>query len=85
MEQGTETVFAGHLLHERHEEHVVVNGKVCLLEDWSKLKLVWRNLVVTSLARNAEFESANLKILHECLYSVRNGTEIVVFHLLVLC
>ena len=62
----------------------MIDGEVGLLEDRSKLKLVGGNLVVTSLARNTEFEGTNLKILHESLNTIEDSSEIVVFHLLVL-
>ena len=84
MEQGAEAVLAGHLLHERHEQHVVVYGQVGLLEDGSQLKLVGSHLVVTGLTGDAQFEGADFQILHEGLYTVGDGAEIVVFHLLVL-
>ena len=72
------------LLHERHEKHVMVDGEVGLLKDRSKLKLVWRNLVVTCLARDAQLQSLDLQVFHEGLYALGDGTEIVVIHLLVL-
>ena len=62
----------------------MINGEVGLLEDRCQLKLVWCYLVVASLARNAEFESLNLQVFHECLDTLRDGTEVVVIHLLVL-
>ena len=85
MKQHAEAVATCHLLHERHEQHVMVNGNVHLLEDRSQLELVGRNLVVTGLAGNAKLESLNLKILHESLHALRDGAEIMVVHLLVLC
>ena len=33
VEQYTETVLAGHFLHQRHQHHVVVDSQVGLLED----------------------------------------------------
>ena len=62
----------------------MVDGKVCLLEDRSQLKLVGRNLVVACLAGDAQFESLDFQILHESLYTLRDSTEVVVVHLLVL-
>ena len=85
MEKYAETVMASHLLHQAHQEHVVVNGKVGLLEDRCQLKLVWCYLVVTGLARNTELKSLDFQILHECLNTLRDGTEVMVVHLLVLC
>ena len=85
MEKYAETVMASYLLHQAHQEHVVVNGKVGLLEDRCQLKLVWCYLVVTGLARNTELKSLDFQILHECLNTLWDGAEVVVVHLLVLC
>ena len=85
MEKYAETVMASHLLHQTHQEHVVVNGKVGLLEDRCQLKLVWCYLVVTGLARNTELKSLDFQILHESLNTLWDGAEVVVVHLLVLC
>ena len=84
MEQYTETVTAGYLFHQAHEQHVLVVGKIAFTEDGSTLKLVGSHLVVASLHRDAETVSLNLKIFHEGLYAGGNLTEIMVVHLLVL-
>ena len=52
VQQHAESVVAGNLLHQRHEQHVMVDSQVALLEDRSQLKLVGSNLVVTRLHRN---------------------------------
>ena len=72
VEQTSESVLSCHTLHETHDEHVVVYGKVCLFVYRSKLKLVWRNLVVASLAGDTKFKCLNLHVTHEILYTFRN-------------
>ena len=62
----------------------MVNGKVSLLEYRSQLKLVWCYLVMTCLTRYAQLKSLYLQILHEGSHTLRDGTEVVVVHLLVL-
>ena len=84
VEQDDEAVLARHLLHQRHQEHVVVDGEVAVLEDGGKLKLVGGHLVVAGLAGDGEFEGLHLQVLHEALHAVGDGAEIVVVHLLVL-
>ena len=84
VEKHTEAVVAGHALHERHEQHVVVDGQVALLEDRGQLKLVGCHLVVACLARDGQFQGLNLEVLHEGLHAVGDGAEVVVVHLLVL-
>ena len=84
MEKGAEAVLACHLLQKRHEEHVMVDGEVHLLVDWSQFKLVWCYLVVTCLAGYSQLEGLHLKVFHECLHTVGDDSEVVVIHLLVL-
>ena len=84
VQQYAEAVLAGNLLHNRHQQHVVVNGQVGLLEDGSQLELVGSHLVVTGLNRNTQFQSMNLQILHKGLNALGDSTEVVVVHLLVL-
>ena len=63
----------------------MVYGKIAFLIDWCQLKLVWCHLVMTGLARDTEFERLYFQILHESLHTLRDGSEIMVVHLLVLC
>ena len=84
VKQHTESVLAGDLLHELHEQHVVVHRKVGLLVDGGELKLVGRHLVVSRLARNAQLQGLYLEVFHERLHAVGDGSEVVVVHLLVL-
>ena len=85
VEQAAESVLAGNTLHERHEEHVVVDGKVCLLEYRGYLKLVRGYLVVACLAWDAKLKGCYLKLTHELCDTLGDDAEVVVFHLLVLC
>ena len=84
VKEHAETVLMGHTLHQTHQEHVMVNGKIALLEDRRQLKLVRSHLIMAGLTRNTEFESLYFQIFHECLHALRNSSEIVVVHLLVL-
>ena len=85
MEQTAEAMLARHVAHERHDEHIVVDGQVTLFVDRGELELVRGDLVVACLDRNAEFQRLDFQLLHEGCHSLRNGAEVVVFHLLVLC
>ena len=84
VKQYLEAMLAGNLLHQAHQQHVVVDSQVGFLEDRSALKLVRSDLVVTSLAGNAKLQSLNLEVFHEGLNTLGNGSEVVVVHLLVL-
>ena len=84
VKQHTETVLVSHTLHQTHQEHVVIYCKIALLIDRSQLKLIRSHLVMAGLARDAEFECLDFKILHESLHTLWDGSEIMVVHLLVL-
>ena len=84
MEQHPEAVFVGHLLHQAHQQHVVVDRQVAFLVDGSQLKLPRRHLVVARLAGNAQLQGLRLQVFHEGLDAFRDGAEVVVVHLLVL-
>ena len=84
VKEHTETVLVSHTLHQTHQEHIMVYGKIALLIDRCQLKLVWCHLVMAGLARDAEFKCLDFKILHESLHALRDCSEIVVVHLLVL-
>ena len=62
----------------------MVDSQVALLEDGCQLKLVGSHLVVACLDGNGQLQGLNLQVLHESLYAVGNGAEVVVVHLLVL-
>ena len=84
MQQYTETVIAGNIPHQSHHQQVVVIRQVTFLKDGSQFKLVWSDLVVACLDRDAEFESLYFKFGHKAQDALWNDTEIVVIQLLVL-
>ena len=62
----------------------MVDGQVTLLKHGSQLELVGRHFVVTCLNRNTQFKGLDFQIFHKSCHTGRDGTEIVVFELLVL-
>ena len=84
VEQYAEAVIAGDTLHQRHQQHIVIDGEVALLEDGGELELVRGDLVVARLTGNGEFEGLDLEVFHKGLHAVGDGAEVVVVHLLVL-
>ena len=62
----------------------MVDGQVRLLKDRSQLKLVRSNLIVTCLTRNTQLECLNLQVAHKGGHTLRDSSEVVVVHLLVL-
>ena len=85
MQEHSEVVACGNLAHDGHQELVVVVGEVCLLVYRSQLKLVGSDLIVACFERYAEFQTLILQIAHKGEYSLRNGSEVVVIELLILC
>src|SRR5574344_596774 len=84
MQKDAESMAASHFFHNAHDEHVLIDCKIGFSKDWSKLKLVRCNFVVTGFHRYAQTMSLNLKIGHESLDTRRNLSEIVVIQLLIL-
>ena len=65
MQQHPEIMTAGDLVHDGHQQLVVVVGQVALLVHRSQLELIGSHLVVTGLDRNAQFQAFVLEIGHE--------------------
>ena len=84
VQQHPELMAAGDLVHDRHQQLVVVVGQVGLLVDRSQLELIGRHLVMSRLDGNAQFQALVLEILHEGHHTGRYGPEIVILELLVL-
>ena len=84
VEQAAEAVLASDFAHERDEQHVVIDRQVALFVDGGEFKLVGGHFVVARLAGNAEPEGLYFEIAHEFGHALGDGTEIVVFHLLIL-
>ena len=84
VQQYAEAVVACYLTHQCHDKHVVVDSQIALLEDRSQLELVGSHFVVTCLYGDTQFQRFDLQFLHEGCHTGRNGTEVMVFQLLVL-
>ena len=83
VEQHVEVVAARNLVHHRHQEQIVVVGKVKFLIYGSQLELVGRHLVVACLGGYAQGVAFDFQIKHESFYPRGNSAEIVVLELLV--
>ena len=62
VKQADEAILLGGLLHEVHDQHVVVRGKVRVLEEWSNFILTRCDFVVPGLHRNAELEHSSASV-----------------------
>ena len=84
VEKYFQMVLFRHFLHDDHQHHVLVDRLGGAAEDRSTLELVRSDLVVSGLEQDTEFVCLCLEILHESAHPRRDGSEIVVFKLLVL-
>ena len=84
VQQHAELVTAGDLVHNGHQQLVVVVGQVGLLVNRSQLELTGSHLVVARLDRNSQLQALVFEVLHKGHHTRRNRPEIVVFQLLVL-
>ena len=65
-------MVTGNFVHQVHDHLVVIVGQINLLENRSKLKLVWSHLVVAGLNWDAQFIGFVFQIHHEHGYTFRN-------------
>ena len=84
MEEADKSVFLGFLPEDFHDEHVVVAGEVEFLEQRGDFILCRSDFVVAGFRRDAESPESLFNIGHEGEDAMSDGTEVVVFKLLVL-
>ena len=83
VEEHLESMLLGDGLHEGHEDEVVIDGEVGLLEHGCDLELVGCDLVVPGLDGDSELVALELQVLHELDDPAGDGSEVVVLELLV--
>ena len=84
VEKAHEPVRLGRLAESLHDEHVVVDGEIHLLEHGCELELRGRDLVVAGLRRDAELPETLLDLGHELQDARAYRAVVVVVELLVL-
>ena len=83
MQQRPETVFAADAFDCRHQQQVVVVGKVRFFIYRRQFELVRRHFVMTCLNRNPQLPAFIFELFHESHHPGRNRPEIMIFQLLV--
>ena len=84
VEDDLQVVLLGNLVHDDHQQHVLVDGAGRLTEDRRTLELIGSHFVMPSGKLDAQLVSLGLEIFHERRHARRDGAEIVVGQLLVL-
>ena len=84
MENDLQMMLLRHFLHDYHKHHVLVYCPCGITIQRSTLELIGSHLIMTSLEKNSKLICFSLEILHERAHARRNGTEVMVFQLLVL-
>ena len=82
MEQHAEMMLMSNLLHQAHNQEVMIVGQVHFLEDGRELKLVGRNLIMAGLNGDTQFQRLLLQFGHIAGHALRYRTEIMVIELL---
>ena len=82
MQQAHESVLLGGLLHDLHDQLVLVGGDIDSVVDAGELMLRRGNLVVLRLGGDAELPEPLVELLHERGLLGRYGSEVVVVELL---
>ena len=84
VEEADEVVLLGGLTQDLHDEHVVIDGEVQVLEHRRQLELRGRDLVVARLRGDAEPPETVLDFGHELEDARLDRAEVMVFELLML-
>src|SRR5688572_2953718 len=82
MQQHFEIMSPGNLVHQVHEQLVVVNSKIYFFKHRSTFKLAGCNFIVTGFEWDTQFECFNFKFHHKSIYTRRDRSEIMIFELL---
>ena len=80
--QDPESMLDRDLLHQVHDQQIMVDCYVGFLEHRGALVLPRGDLVVTGQDGDPKLEGFQLELLHEILNTYWNGTEVVIVHLL---
>src|SRR3990170_5703063 len=80
--QDSESMFDRGLLHQIHEQEIVIDSHVGFLKHRGTLVLTRGDLVVTGYNRDPELEGFKLELLHEILHTYWDRPEVVIIHLL---
>ena len=84
VEDDLQVVLFRNLVHNDHQQHILVNRPGRLTEDRRTLELIGSHLVMTGGKLDAQLVGLGLEILHKGRHARRDGAEIVVGELLVL-
>ena len=84
VEKADEIILLRRLPEDLHDEHVVIDGKVQVLEHRRELELGRRDLVVPRLRRNAKPPETVLDLAHEFEDARLDRPEVVILELLML-
>ena len=82
MQQRDQIVLLRNALDQLHRQLVVVGGDVGRREDRCDLILRRCHLIVFGLGRNAQFPQLGIQLIHECLHTGFDRSEVMVLHLL---
>ena len=82
IKQDSELMLNGDFFHEVHDQQIVIDRHVGFFKHRGALVLAGSHLVVAGQNRDANLQGFQLKLLHEILNPYRDGTKIMVFHLL---
>lgn len=78
MEQGSQAVLFKYFLQYLHGDHILVNGKTCIIADGGNLKLVQCYFIVLCLERNANRKQLFLH-LKQSVSDILGDRAVVVF------
>ena len=84
VQQAYQAVAQGNLLHDVHDEHVLIRRQVRGVENRRQLVLGRGRLVVLSLRRDAQLPQLDVQVAHVVAHALLDRAEVVILHLLAL-
>ena len=82
MKKTCKSLSLGNLLHNLHNNLVVVYCHICRIINSSQLMLCRSHFIVLCLCSNAEFPQLNIQIMHKRANTLSNSSKIMVIKLL---
>ncbi len=82
MQQADQIIAVGNLAKYLHNQHIVVNGQIEILEHWCQLKLGRSHFVMSSACRNPKLPQLQFDFRHEFQNARLDRTKIMIIELL---
>ena len=85
MKQDLKIMLLGDLIHEIHDQRIMIYCKIYFFKNWRKLILIRCNFIMSCFNGNTQIHTFLLQITHKIEHSGRYRTKIMIIKLLPFC